>query len=89
MIKLSEAISQILTDNNKEFLLGNLQLQWEKITGKTIATATEPIKIEKKTLYIKCKNPTWRNEINFQKKEIIKKINTTTQKKTINKIILI
>ena len=46
MIKLSEAISQILTDNNKEFLLGNLQLQWEKITGKTIAAATEPIKIE-------------------------------------------
>ena len=91
MIKLSESISQILNDSSKQFLLGNLQLKWEKIIGKTIASATEPIKIEKKKLYIKCKNSTWRNEINFQKNEIIKKINknTNTNTNTINEIILI
>ena len=49
-INLLEAISQILNDSSKDFLLGNLQLQWEKITGKTISSVTEPIKIEKKKL---------------------------------------
>ena len=87
MIKLSDAINELLNTTNKNFLLGNIQFKWEQIIGKNIAQATEPVKIENKTIYIKCKTPSWRQEINFQKREMLKKIQNNTNK--INKIILI
>ena len=88
MIKLSQSIDDLLkTTKFNPLFLGNLENKWEIIVGNNIASATKIIKIEKQTLYIKCKNPTWKNELQYQKKEILKKINKTTTK--IKKIILI
>jgi predicted nucleic acid-binding Zn ribbon protein len=88
MIKLSQSIKKLLkTTKFNPLFLGNLENKWETIVGTKIAGATKIIKTEKETLYIKCKNPTWKNELQYQKKEILKKINKTTTK--IKKIILI
>ena len=88
MIKLSQSIDDLLkTTKFNPLFLGNLENKWETIVGKQIASVTEIIKTEKQTLYIKCKNPTWKNELQYQKTEILKKINETTNK--IKKIILI
>ena len=43
--------------------------------------------LENKTLFIKCKNPTWKNELQYQKKEILNKLNQETSQ--IEKIVLI
>ena len=68
-------------------LFGELENNWENIVGKKINKATKIIKIENKKLFIKCKNPAWKNELQYQKKEILKKLNQTTSQ--IEKIVLI
>ena len=85
MIKLSTAIAGFFNNpkNNQMLLLGTLQNQWKKIVGSAIAEATTPIKIDNQKLYIKCKNPTWKTELQYQKKELIIKINQNTKIKDI------
>ena len=85
MIKLSTAITRFCNNpkNNQMLLFGNLQNKWKKTVGSAIAEATTPIKIEKEKLYIKCKNPTWKTELQYQKKELIIKINQNTKIKDI------
>ena len=88
MIKLSQSISNLF--KNKKFnplMFGELENNWENIVGKKIKKATKIIKIENKTLFIKCKNPTWKNELQYQKKEILNKLNQETSQ--IEKIVLI
>ena len=89
MIKLSKSIESLIKDSksSNQYLFGYLDYKWEEIVGKTIANISSIQKIDKSTIYIKCKNPTWKNELQYQKIEILKKINKTTTK--IKKIILI
>ena len=88
MIKLSQSIDNLLKKTKfTPLFLGNLENKWKTIVGNKIASVTEIIKIENHTLYIKCKNPTWKNELQYQKEEILKNINKTTNK--VKKIILI
>ena len=81
MIKLSKSIEKYF--ENKEtnsMLFGTIDYQWKSIVGEKIFRATEIIKIENKKIFIKCKNPTWKQELQFQKKEIINKIQQQTEK---------
>ena len=88
MIKLSQSISSLLKQKNfSPLIFGELENNWEKIVGERISRATKIVKIENKTLYIKCKNPTWKNELQYQKKEILNKLNQETSQ--IEKIVLI
>ena len=88
MIKLSQSISTLFKQKNfSPLIFGELENNWENIVGKKIKKATKIIKIENKTLFIKCKNPTWKNELQYQKKEILNKINQATTQ--IEKIVLI
>ena len=89
--KLSDSIRGLIQNKNfgQMFLLGQIQHQWETIVGKTIKEATTVVKIQSKTIYIKCKNSTWKNELFYQKNELLKKIQKNTPKNTITKIYLI
>ena len=88
MIKLSHSISSLLKQKNfSPLIFGELENNWENMVGKKINKATKIIKIENKTLFIKCKNPTWKNELQYQKKEILNKLNQATSQ--IEKIVLI
>lgn len=88
MIKLSQSISSLLKQKNFSLLiLGELENNWENIVGERISKSTKIVKIENKTLFIKCKNPTWKNELQYQKKEILNKLNQETSQ--IEKIVLI
>ena len=88
MIKLSQSISSLLKQKNfSPLIFGEIENNWEKIVGERISKSTKIVKIEKKTLFIKCKNPTWKNELQYQKKEILNKLNQETSQ--IEKIVLI
>ena len=89
--KISDSITGLLENKNfgQMFLLGQIQNQWEKIVGESIKNATTITKIQNKTIYIKCKNATWKNELFYQKNELLKKIQKQTPKNTITKIYLI
>lgn len=88
MIKLSHSISNLFKQKTySPLIFGELENNWENIVGKKINKATKIIKIENKTIFIKCKNPTWKNELQYQKKEILNKLNQATSQ--IEKIVLI
>jgi len=59
---------------------------WKEIVGTTIAKNTEPDRVEHGVMVVKVSSPTWRQELYFQKKEIIQKINKTIGKNVIRDI---
>ena len=59
---------------------------WEEAVGKAISQNTETVVVEKGVLTIKSKNATWRQELQLQKTNIIKKINKELNKNIIKDI---
>jgi len=59
---------------------------WNEVVGDTVARNTEPDRVEHGVIIVKVSSPTWRQELYFQKKEIIQKINNTIGKKVIRDI---
>ena len=62
---------------------------WDRIVGKRIAGATEPIRVSGGKMFVKVKNDTWRNELVFHKKAIIKKLNDQCGARIIDDIVWI
>jgi hypothetical protein len=52
----------------------NLNKSWNKIVGKTISKKTEIERIKNGKITIKTSNPIWRNELTFQKEELLKRL---------------
>jgi predicted nucleic acid-binding Zn ribbon protein len=59
---------------------------WNEIVGDTVARNTQPDRVEHGVIIVKVSSPTWRQELYFQKKEIIQKINNTIGKNVIRDI---
>ncbi len=59
---------------------------WDEIVGDTVARNTQPDRVEHGVIIVKVSSPTWRQELYFQKKEIIQKINNTIGKNVIRDI---
>ena len=59
---------------------------WNEVVGKNVAKNTEPNRVEHGVIIVKVSSPTWRQELYFQKKEIIQKINNTIGKNVIRDI---
>ncbi|MBT3231335.1 MAG: DUF721 domain-containing protein [Calditrichaeota bacterium] len=50
---------------------------WPEVVGKHIANASEAISIKDGILTISVKNPSWKTELKYMKKDICKKLNKT------------
>ena len=59
---------------------------WNEVVGEKVAKNTEPDRVEHGVIIIKVSSPTWRQELYFQKNEIIKKINNKIGKNVIRDI---
>ena len=59
---------------------------WGEAVGKAISQNTEAVVVEKGVLTIKTRNATWRQELQLQKINIIKKINKKLDKNIIKDI---
>ena len=59
---------------------------WCEVVGEKVAKNTNAESIEHGTLTVKTKNPVWRQELLFQKKEIIKTLNKKLKKNIIKEI---
>ena len=56
---------------------------WDSVVGKEISENTEPFKVNKGVLFIKVKDSTWRNELQYFKNEIIEKLNRKIGKRIV------
>ena len=48
---------------------------WEEVVGQKIKENTEPIEVKFGVLIVKVKNSVWKQELQFQKDDIIKSLN--------------
>lgn len=73
-----------MTDAYEQFT--TLQI-WEKIVGETIARVTTVERLKDGDLFVRVRNPSWRMELNFRKKEIASRLNEEIGKEMIKSII--
>ena len=59
---------------------------WSETVGEIVSKNTEPTSIEHGILSIKTATPAWRQELQFQKIQIIEKLNKKLNKKLIKDI---
>ena len=59
---------------------------WGEIVGDSISKNTEPVSVKNGTMVIKTTNPVWKQELQIQKTEIIKKLNYRLRKNIIKEI---
>ena len=64
----------------------NLNKSWNKIVGETISKNTEIIGIKNGKISIKTSNPIWRNELTFQKDDLLNRIKIEKPKLNIKEI---
>ena len=64
----------------------NLNKSWTKIVGKTISKNTEILKIKNGKITIKTSNPIWRNELTFQKEDLLNRLKKEEPESNIEEI---
>ena len=64
----------------------NLDKSWNKIVGKTISKNTEIAGIKNGKITIKTSNPIWRNELFFQKEDLLQRLKLEEPGININEI---
>ena len=59
---------------------------WDETVGEKISKKTKPTSVKNGTLVIETVNPVWKQELQVQKTEIIKKLNNRLKKDIIKEI---
>lgn len=59
---------------------------WNDVVGEQVAKVARPERIHNGVLIVTVSNAPWRSELTFRKKEILEKIQATTQSKSITDI---
>jgi predicted nucleic acid-binding Zn ribbon protein len=87
---LGEALQQFLKSSRLKGGVQALQVQeaWEKIMGKTISKYTEKIEIREGVLFISTQVAPLKNELLFQKEQIIQRVNEALGDKVIKEVVI-
>ncbi|MBX3016619.1 MAG: DUF721 domain-containing protein [Bdellovibrionaceae bacterium] len=91
-LKGSDAVLQGLFENGNSPLSAPFQRwkmwkRWPEFVGPTMAEVTEPVGLQKGTLYIWVKNSTWMQQVSFLKEQLRVSLNQKLgQKNTIRRI---
>lgn len=88
---LAEAMQIFLNKSKIKGSIQALQIEdaWETIMGKTIARYTDKIEIHGYTLYITSHMAPLKQELQFQKEQIIVRVNETLGENTIKEIVIL
>jgi predicted nucleic acid-binding Zn ribbon protein len=60
---------------------------WNDVVGETISAATSIERFTNGELFIRVRNPAWRMELNFRKKDILNKLNAALSSPMVSDII--
>ncbi|MEO6949248.1 MAG: DUF721 domain-containing protein [Ginsengibacter sp.] len=89
-ISIGDALKEFLKKSRLKSGVQALQIQdvWGEIMGKTIANYTENIQIVKGTLYITTSVAPLKNELIYQKKKIIERVNEALGENVIHEVVV-
>lgn len=87
---IGDAIKGFLKKSRLDSGVKAVQIEaiWEKLMGKTIAQYTDKIKIFNKKLYIQTAVGPLKNELQFQKPQIIARVNEAFGETVIDEVII-
>ena len=87
---LGDALRKFLDNSRIKGSIQALQIEeiWEQIMGKTIARYTEKIQIQGHTLYINTSVAPLRQELLYQKDNIIQRVNEALGEKVIKEVVI-
>ncbi len=87
---IGDAIKGFLKKSRLDSGVKAVQIEaiWEKLMGKTIAKYTDKIKIFNKKLYIQTAVGPLKNELQFQKPQIIERVNEAFGETVIDEVII-
>ena len=85
---IKDSLIEILSDDKlkQAFEKGNISACWKESVGSLINENTVIKSFKNGILIIKTKTPVWRNELLFQKIDIIQKLNSKLEKNKIKDI---
>lgn len=89
-ISLQDAIKKLLENSPMKSKLEAVHIKdiWEELMGKTIAKYTEKIELINDTLIITTQVAPLKQELNYQKETIIKKVNEKLGAQKIKKVVI-
>jgi predicted nucleic acid-binding Zn ribbon protein len=87
---LGEVIQDFLRESGWQQKLDEVKIitEWDKVLGPTLAKYTEEVFINNKQLHIRLKSATLRQELSYQKSELVKQLNDAVGKEVITDVIL-
>tara|TARA_B110000467_G_C18332374_1_gene494329 strand:+ start:303 stop:596 length:294 start_codon:yes stop_codon:yes gene_type:complete len=87
---LGEVIQDFLRESGWQQKLDEVKIitEWDKVLGPTLAKYTEEVFIKNKQLHIRLKSATLRQELSYQKSELVKQLNDAVGKEVITDVIL-
>lgn len=87
---MQDAMKNFLNQSRLKGDVQALQIEeiWEKLMGKTISKYTESIKIIHQTLFITTSVAPLKNELLYQKENIIKRVNEALGESVIREVII-
>ncbi len=86
---LGQVIQDYLRESGWQQKLDEIKIitQWDKVLGPTLSKYTEDVFIKNKQLHIRLKSASLRQELSYQKSEIIKQLNDSVGKEIITDVI--
>lgn len=89
-LSLQDAIKQFLQKSRLKTGIQALRIEevWEEVMGKTIAKYTDKIQIINSTLFITTSVAPLKNELLYQKEQIIERVNDALGEKTIKEVVI-
>jgi predicted nucleic acid-binding Zn ribbon protein len=87
---LGDALRKFLSQSKLKGAVHALQIEevWEQIMGKTVARYTDKIQIHGQTLYVNTAVAALRQELLYQKENIIKRVNEALGERVINEVVI-
>tara|TARA_Y100000589_G_C27106609_1_gene610373 strand:- start:544 stop:855 length:312 start_codon:yes stop_codon:yes gene_type:complete len=87
---LGEVIQDYLRESGWQQKLNEIKIitEWDKMLGPTLAKYTEEVFVKNKQLHIRLKSATLRQELSYQKSELVKQLNDSVGKEVITDVIL-
>ncbi len=87
---IGDVIKDFLKESGWEQKLDEVKLitEWDKLLGSSLAKYTEEVFISNKKLHIRLNSSTLRQELSYQRTELVKKLNEAVKKEVITDIIL-
>jgi predicted nucleic acid-binding Zn ribbon protein len=87
---LGDALRKFLQQSQLKGPIQALQIEevWEQIMGKTVARYTDKINIHGQTLYVNTTVAALRQELLYQKENIIRRVNEALGEKVIKEVVI-